>query len=279
MVLVVLVAVEVSPRAAEAAAVVLLAVRREVRRSSWYVTTQASSSSRGEDLSINKRSQEPHRHEGVFVVRGKEDAIATRNIVPGESVYGEKRVSVDNQTQNEDGTTTTTKIEYRVWNPFRSKLAAAVIGGLEKLYFGPGSKVLYLGGASGTSVSHVADIVGPTGFVYAVEFSPRSGRDLIGMAAKRTNVVPIVEDARQPLKYRMLMPMVDCIFADVAQPDQARIVAMNAHQFLKVGGGILISIKANCIDSTAPAHKVFAMEVEKLRAERITPKEQLTLGW
>lgn len=279
MVLAVLVAVEVSPRAAEAAAVVLLAVRREVRRSSWYVTTQASSSSCGEDLSINKRSQEPHRHEGVFVVRGKEDAIATRNIVPGESVYGEKRVSVDNQTQNEDGTTTTTKIEYRVWNPFRSKLAAAVIGGLEKLYFGPGSKVLYLGGASGTSVSHVADIVGPTGFVYAVEFSPRSGRDLIGMAAKRTNVVPIVEDARQPLKYRMLMPMVDCIFADVAQPDQARIVAMNAHQFLKVGGGILISIKANCIDSTAPAHKVFAMEVEKLRAERITPKEQLTLGW
>ncbi|KAK1659219.1 Fibrillarin-domain-containing protein [Colletotrichum godetiae] len=220
---------------------------------------------------------EPHRHEGIFVVRGKEDAIATRNIVPGESVYGEKRVSVDNQTQNEDGTTTTTKIEYRVWNPFRSKLAAAVIGGLEKLYFGPGSKVLYLGGASGTSVSHVADIVGPTGFVYAVEFSPRSGRDLIGMAAKRTNVVPIVEDARQPLKYRMLMPMVDCIFADVAQPDQARIVAMNAHQFLKVGGGILISIKANCIDSTAPAHKVFAMEVEKLRGERITPKEQLTL--
>uniref|UniRef100_L2FUU4 rRNA 2'-O-methyltransferase fibrillarin n=1 Tax=Colletotrichum fructicola (strain Nara gc5) TaxID=1213859 RepID=L2FUU4_COLFN len=220
---------------------------------------------------------EPHRHEGIFVVRGKEDAIATRNIVPGESVYGEKRVSVDDVVQNEDGTTTTTKVEYRVWNPFRSKLAAAVIGGLEKMYFGPGSKVLYLGGASGTSVSHVADIVGPTGFVYAVEFSPRSGRDLIGMAAKRTNVVPIVEDARQPLKYRMLMPMVDAIFADVAQPDQARIVAMNAHQFLKVGGGILISIKANCIDSTAPAAKVFAMEVEKLRAERIAPKEQLTL--
>ncbi|KAH7362873.1 Fibrillarin-domain-containing protein [Plectosphaerella cucumerina] len=220
---------------------------------------------------------EPHRHAGIFVVRGKEDAIATRNLTPGESVYGEKRVSVDNAVQNEDGTTTNTKIEYRVWNPFRSKLAAGVIGGLEKLYFGPGSKVLYLGGASGTSVSHVADIVGPTGFVYAVEFSPRSGRDLIGMASKRTNVVPIVEDARQPLKYRMIMPMVDAIFADVAQPDQARIVAMNAHHFLKVGGGILISIKANCIDSTAPAAKVFAAEVEKMRAERITPKEQLTL--
>lgn len=84
----------------------------------------------------------------------------------------------------------------------------------------PGSKVLYLGAASGTSVSHVSDIVGPTGVVYAVEFSHRSGRDLVGLATKRTNIIPIVEDARHPLKYRMLVGMVDCIFADVAQPDQ-----------------------------------------------------------
>ena len=86
----------------------------------------------------------------------------------------------------------------------------------------PGSKVLYLGAASGTSVSHVADIVGPTGAVFAVEFSHRSGRDLINMATRRTNVIPIVEDARKPMAYRMLLPMVDVIFADVAQPDQAR---------------------------------------------------------
>lgn len=142
----------------------------------------------------------------------------------------------------------------------------------------PGSKVLYLGAASGTSVSHVADIVGPTGAVYAVEFSHRSGRDLINMATRRPNVIPIVEDARHPLKYRMLMPMVDVIFADVAQPDQARIVALNAKMFLKQGGGMLISIKANCIDSTQPAEKVFASEVQKLREEKFKPTEQLTLG-
>lgn len=98
------------------------------------------------------------------------------------------------------------------------------------------------------------------------------------MAAKRPNVVPIVEDARQPVRYRMVVPMVDVIFADVAQPDQARIVAMNANWFLKQGGGVLISIKANCIDSTAPAAEVFASEVQKMRAESIKPKFQLTLG-
>ena len=129
-----------------------------------------------------------------------------------------------------------------------------------------------MGAASGSSVSHVSDIVGPEGIVYAVEFSHRSGRDLIGMAKKRTNVIPIVEDARHPQKYRMLVQMVDVIFADVAQPDQARIIALNSHHFLKNGGAIVISIKANCIDSTAPAAQVFASEVNIMRKEGIKPK-------
>ena len=141
-------------------------------------------------------------------------------------MYGEKRISVESAP--EEGTETKLKTEYRVWNPFRSKLAAGILGGLDDIHISPGRKVLYLGAASGTSVSHVADVVGPEGAVYAVEFSHRSGRDLIGMARRRTNVVPIVEDARHPMKYRMLVPMVDVIFADVAQPDQARIVGLNA---------------------------------------------------
>jgi rRNA 2'-O-methyltransferase fibrillarin len=110
-------------------------------------------------------------------------------------------------------------IEYRVWNPFRSKLAAAIMGGIEDIHMLPGSKVLYLGAASGTTVSHVSDIVGPVGgaciskqrphlqegLVYAVEFSHRSGRDLLNVAKKRSNIIPIIEDARHPHKYRMLV--------------------------------------------------------------------------
>lgn len=80
----------------------------------------------------------------------------------------------------------------------------------------PGSKVLYLGAASGTTVSHVSDIVGENGHVYAVEFSKRCGRDLVNLAKKRTNIHPIIEDARKPTRYRMLIDMVDCVFADVA---------------------------------------------------------------
>jgi rRNA 2'-O-methyltransferase fibrillarin len=213
---------------------------------------------------------EPHRHAGVFIARGKEDLLVTKNLVPGDSVYGEKRIAVDNPATGE-------KIEYRVWNPFRSKLGAGIVGGIDNIYIAPGKKVLYLGASAGTTVSHVADIVGAEGCVYAVEFSHRSGRDLINMAKKRTNVIPIIEDARHPHKYRMLVPMVDVVFADVAQPDQARIVALNAHHFLKNGGHVVISIKANCIDSTVDAATVFAREVKKMQEEKIKPQEQLTL--
>ncbi|KAJ3662315.1 hypothetical protein Zmor_006670 [Zophobas morio] len=211
---------------------------------------------------------EPHRHEAVFIARGKEDALVTLNLVPGSEVYGEKRISIEN-----DGN----KVEYRVWNPFRSKLAAAILGQVKYIHMPPGSKVLYLGAASGTTVSHVSDIVGPEGLVYAVEFSHRSGRDLINVAKKRTNIIPIIEDARHPHKYRMLVGIVDTIFADVAQPDQARIVALNAQHFLKNGGHFVISIKAPCIDSTAKPEAVFAAEVEKLRADHLKPQEQLSL--
>ncbi|KAK0211733.1 rRNA 2'-O-methyltransferase fibrillarin [Armillaria fumosa] len=213
---------------------------------------------------------EPHRHPGVFIAKGKEHLLVTKNLVPGESVYGEKRISIEGGV---DGT----KTEYRVWNPFRSKLAAGVLGGLDDIFIAPGKKVLYLGAASGTSVSHVADIVGPEGVVYAVEFSLRSGRDLIGMAKKRTNVIPIVEDARMPQKYRMLLSQVDVIFADVAQPDQARIVILNAEHFLKVGGHVVISIKASCIDSTAAPDAVFASEVALLQKEHFKALEQVPL--
>jgi len=194
--------------------------------------------------------------------------MLTLNLTPGESVYGEKRVAVEENGE---------KKEYRVWNPFRSKLGAAVVSGVKNIWMRPGSKVLYLGAASGTTVSHVADLVGPTGLVYAVEFSHRVGRELLGVAKKRTNIIPIIEDARKPQNYRMLVGMVDTIFADVAQPDQARIVAINAHQFLKNGGHFVLSIKANCIDSTAPAEIVFAKEIEKLKQEKFRPAEQITL--
>ena len=215
---------------------------------------------------------EPHMmHPGVFISKSKVDSLCTLNMVPGVAVYGEKRIECGATASGDE------KKEYRLWNPYRSKLASAVYNGVESIHMPPGSKVLYLGGASGTTVSHVSDVVGPQGMVYAVEFSHRSGRDLVEMSKRRPNIVPIIEDARHPVKYRTLVPMVDTIFMDVAQPDQARILALNAQYFLKNGGHYVISIKANCIDSTMAAPVVFAAEVDKMKKERLRPLEQVTL--
>lgn len=211
------------------------------------------------------------RFPAVQIAKAKEDSMVTLNMVPGESVYGEKRISVDGPEGTKE------KLEYRVWNPFRSKLGASIVAGVQWMPIEKGSKVLYLGGASGTTVSHVSDMVGPEGLVYAVEFSHRPGRELTNMAKKRPNVVPIIEDARQPMKYRMLVGPCDVLFADVAQPDQARIVALNAGMFLKNNGWFIVSIKANCIDSTAKPEAVYLSEIEKLKKDHCKPKEYITL--
>ena len=213
---------------------------------------------------------EAHRFEGVFIARGKDDMLLTLNLVPGSTVYGEKKVVVEGATPEE-------KKEYRQWNPYRSKLGAAISSGVKDIYIKPGSKVLYLGAASGTTVSHVSDIVGPEGTVYAVEMAHRPGRELIEVAKVRTNIVPIIEDARYPNKYRMLVPMVDFLFADVAQRAQAQIFAINAAAFLKNGGHFMISIKASCIDSTVAPSAVFTRVREELTEQQFKCRHQITL--
>lgn len=189
--------------------------------------------------------------QGVFRIDRK---LATRNMTPGHTVYGEQTVSVK-------GT------EYRFWDPYRSKLAAAINKRLKELPIGKGASVLYLGAASGTTASHVSDIVGTEGTVYCVEFAQRVMRDLLGVCERRANMVPIFEDARKPGAYaEYIKGKVDCVYEDVAQPDQVRILAMNAERFLKKGGSAMIAIKSQSIDVARPPKEVYAaalMELEE----------------
>lgn len=145
------------------------------------------------------------------------------------------------------------------------------MGGVDNIWTKPGSKVLYLGAAAVTLLDRPG-MSTPWNVLIVLP-----GRDLLTVAKQRTNIIPIIEDARHPLKYRILIGMVDTIFADVAQPDQARIVALNAHYFLKNGGHSVISIEASCIDLMAAPEAVFRREVSKLQAEQFQPLEQLTL--
>jgi len=197
-------------------------------------------------------SVKPHKFPAVFFIQdGAKRTIATRTLVPKQSVYGEKLVRVEDH-------------EYRMWSTRRSKLGAAIQKGLNEMPIQPGSRVLYLGAASGTTVSHVSDIVGPTGIVYAVEFSPQVGRKLIQLADSRTNIIPIIDDARHPTRYASLLGQIDVVYQDVAQTDQARLFADNLKVFCSFGAYGMIAIKARSIDSAAPIDKIFKTVVSEL---------------
>lgn len=202
----------------------------------------------------------PHEQfEGVFWVTLEDGSrrLATRNLAPGISVYGETLIR--------DG-----KTEYRTWDAYRSKLAAAILRNLNSLPIKAGSKVLYLGSASGTTASHVSDIVEERGRVYCVEFAQRSMRELIdSLCEHRSNVYPILADARLPEKYKTLVNPVDIIYSDVAQPEQAKIVLDNAEIFLRTKGFALIAIKSRSVDVTMDPTDIFKQEINVLRRGRM----------
>jgi len=179
--------------------------------------------------------------------------LATKNLAPGISVYGEKLIK-------EKG------IEYRLWDPFRSKLAGAIMKGLKNMPIKPGSTVLYLGASTGTTISHVSDIIDINGLVFGVEVSARVARELMDKVVKyRKNVVPIVEDARRPDRYaQFIFKKADVLYSDIAQPDATEITLNNSLMFLKKGGYLVLIVKARSIDPVLPTGEIIKREAKKL---------------
>jgi len=191
-------------------------------------------------------------------------ALLTRNLTPGKRVYNEDLVIRGG-------------VEFRTWDPFRSKLAAAVLKGLPDDIIRGASKVLYLGASTGTTASHVSDIVGDDGLVVGVEFAPRVAREFVEhVARERKNVIPFVADARDPTKYAVAV--FDVVYCDIAQPDQTEIAMANCDRLLKKGGSLLLVVKARSIDVLKEPERVFAEESRKLQKAGFNVKKVVELS-
>jgi fibrillarin-like pre-rRNA processing protein len=148
---------------------------------------------------------------------------------------------------------------------WRSKPAAAIKKGLKDFPIKKGSKVLYLGIASGTTASHFSDIIEKKGIIYGVEFSERVLRELIPHAEKRENIVPILGDARKPEEYRnIVMEKVDVVYCDVASPDEIELFIRNCLEFLKPKGYGMIAIKSRSIDVLKRPEEIYKEARKKL---------------
>jgi fibrillarin-like pre-rRNA processing protein len=197
---------------------------------------------------------------GVYIV---EDHIATENLNPGKKVYGEKLVEVEGK-------------EYRIWGQRRSKLGAAILNGMNMFPFERNSKVLYLGASSGTTPSHISDII-VDGIIWCVEFSPRMMRSLVELSRSRENMIPILDDATKPLNYLNILEKVDIIYSDVAQPRQSELFMDNMRLYLKEDGIGIIMIKARSIDVTKSPKKIFKEEESKLKTGGLRILEKIQL--
>ncbi len=198
-----------------------------------------------------------HKIENVYWVTLKDGNVrlATINAVPGKKVYTERLVNIDG-------------VEYRTFDPYKSKLGAAIMKKMENFSLQSTTKMLYLGAASGTTVSHISDMI-PGGEIYAIEFSARSIRDLLAVAEQRTNIVPILADARNPETYSFSIPLVDIVYEDVAQPIQTDILKVNVEAYLKQDGYFYLAVKARSIDVTKDPKVIF----EEVKSEI------LSYGW
>jgi len=161
----------------------------------------------------------------------------------------------------------------RVWDPHRSKLAALYHEGTG-VEITSDTRVLYLGAANGTTVSHVADYAD---VVYAVEFAPRPMQDLLEVARRRNNIVPIMADASRPEQYAPLVERVDLLYQDVAQPAQA-IIAIRNTAFLTRGGRLILMLKTRSVDVRKEPGVVFRETVDALTSSGFVVQESLWLA-
>jgi fibrillarin-like pre-rRNA processing protein len=189
---------------------------------------------------------------GIYSAKNAQKSrLVTRNSIPGVSVYGERLLTIQGS-------------EYRVWDPHRSKFAAAISSGMKKLPQIQNKSILYLGVSTGTTASHFSDAIVPRGVVYGVEFAIKAMRRFTTLAEHRPNLIPILADARRPDEYSMFVFEVDLLYQDLSQPEQATIFGRNMIEYLKPNGEGVLALKSQSINVVIEPDEVFSQQISEL---------------
>lgn len=193
----------------------------------------------------------------------EKNRIFTENLCPGHKVYNERLLKSKGK-------------EYRSWNPYRSKLAAAILNGFD-FSIKSDNKILYLGAATGTTVSHFSDII-KDGLAYSIESSPVAVKKLLQLSEKRKNIIPILNDAFHPDRYSSIVSNVDLIYQDISQRNQAEIFISNVERYLKKNGIGILMVKARSIDVSLKPKEAYDLVCLKLKNNGLKIKEIIDLS-
>jgi len=189
----------------------------------------------------------------VKVIKGRK-MLFTKNLVQGTYLQRDKLMI-------ENG------VEYRYWDAMRSKLAAAIVKGLNPRGLTTAISVLYLGASSGTTISYLSDILEAEGMIFALDHAPKPIRSLLFLAEQRPNIAPILADAGKPESYYAQVLPADMLYQDIAQRNQIEIFLKNCRIYLKPKGFAYLCIKSRSIDVAANPQKIYNDAIKTINQE------------
>jgi fibrillarin-like pre-rRNA processing protein len=190
--------------------------------------------------------------------------LYTPNLVPGRAVYSE-------ELRVESG------VEYRHWDPWRSKLAAYLRTPGASLDLSRVKRLLYLGAAHGTTASHLSDLL-PRSELYLVEKSATAFPKLLSLSRERENLLPLLADAQLPERYRADVAPVEFLYQDLAQRDQTRIFAENAAATLAPGARGLLMLKVRSVTQRRSPRTLIQEARAELERAGLDPRPAVDLA-
>ena len=194
----------------------------------------------------------------------KEDAIFW------VTVRNEKKLAtLSNMSTNQDykeNLVQTNGKRYSIWNPYTSKLAAAIINGMEIFPILKKTKILYVDPATEKTVKHISNIVGINGKIFVVRDVMKNSKNFLEQIVKnRSNIFTIIPDKTNPARLTGMTETVDVIYIDIAEHNQTEIAIQNCKNHLRIGGFLMLIVTTKNIDFANNPSKKNQEERKKLQ--------------
>ena len=167
----------------------------------------------------------------IFQIQiGNEEQLATKNIVKGTKTRKEKIVIVNNE-------------EFLEWNPYKSKLAAAIRSGLQILPIIKNSKVVCINLPEESTILHISNIVGSDGSVFVIDVNKNKKSFLNKLVNTHKNIIPIYDTVDELPSSSSITGKVDALYVDILESEQIEQIVEKYGSLLKNEGFLMLVTK------------------------------------